>query len=119
MDDTQLLLHNIIEGIQERKGKKIVTIDLSAIDGPVSSYFVVCQGDSTTHVSSIADSIKEFVNKQIQVKPYAVDGYENSEWIVFDYGHILVHVFLREARDFYRLENLWSDAKLTNIPDIL
>lgn len=112
MDDTQLLLHNIVEGIKEKKGKKIVTIDMSAIEGTVFNYFVICEADSNTHVTAIADSVKDYVRKQIKVKPFASDGYENAQWIVFDYGDILVHIFQKEIREYYRLENLWSDAKI-------
>ena len=118
MTETQILLKNIIEGIQEKKGKKIVNIDLTKLEGLVYNYFVICEGDSTTHVSAIADSVKDYVRKNIKVKPFASDGYQNAQWIVFDYDDILVHVFLREIREFYRLENLWSDAKITEIPDI-
>ena len=118
MNETQLLLQTIVEGIQEKKGKKITIVDLSEFEGLVYSYFVVCEGDSTTQVSAVADSVKDYVRQKISVKPFAYDGYQNSQWIAFDYGEILVHVFLRETRDFYKLESLWSDAKLTNVPDI-
>ena len=119
MNDTKLLLHNIVEGIKEKKGKKIVTVDLSDLEGLVYNYFVICEGDSTTQVSAIADSVKDYVRKNSSVKPFATDGYQNSQWIVLDYGDILVHVFLREAREYYHLESLWSDAKITEIPDVL
>ena len=119
MNETKLLLQAIVEGIQEKKGKKITVVDLSELEGLVYSYFVICEGNSTTQVSSIADSIKDYVREKMRVKPFASDGYQNSQWVVLDYGEILVHVFLRETRDFYKLESLWSDAKLTDVPDIL
>jgi len=118
MTETQILLKNIIEGIQEKKGKKIVSINLSKLEGLVYNHFVICEGDSTTHVGAIADSVKDYVRKNIRIKPLASDGYQNAQWIVFDYGDILVHIFLRNAREFYRLESLWSDAQITEIPDI-
>ena len=119
MNETQSLLQTIVEGIQEKKGKKITVVDLSELEGPVYSYFVICEGNSTTQVSSIADSIKDYVREKIRIKPFATDGYQNAQWIVLDYGEILVHVFLRETRDFYKLESLWSDGKITDIPDVL
>jgi ribosome-associated protein len=119
MDETQSLLHSIVEGIQEKKGKKITVIDLSGIEGLVYSYFVICEGDSTTQVSSIADSVKDYVREKLRIKPVATDGYQNAQWIVLDYGAVLVHVFLKETRNFYKLESLWSDAQLTDVPDIL
>ena len=118
MTETQILLKNIIEGIQEKKGKKTLTIDLTKLEGLVYGYFVICEGDSTTHVNAIADSIKDYVRKNINIKPLASDGYQNAQWIVFDYGDVLVHIFLREIREFYSLESLWSDAKIIKIPDI-
>jgi ribosome-associated protein len=118
MDETQLLVKKIIEGIQEKKGKNIVDIDLSSLEGLVYSHFVICEGTSTTHVTAIADEIKEYVRKAIKVKPFATDGYQNAQWIVLDYGDVLVHVFLKETREFYKLESLWDDAKLTEIEDI-
>ena len=117
MTETQILLKNIIEGIQEKKGKKIVTIDLCQLEGLVYNHFVICEGDSTTQVSAIADSVKDYVQKNINIKPLASDGYQNAQWIVFDYGDVLVHVFLREAREFYCLESLWSDAKIMEIKE--
>lgn len=119
MNETQLLLENIIEGIREKKGKKIVNIDLSQIDGAGYRHFIICEADSTTHVAAIADSVRDYVRKEIQLKPYATDGYQNSQWIVFDYGDTLVHIFLKEIRLFYNLESLWSDAKMTEYPDVL
>ena len=111
------LLKNIIEGIQEKKGKRIVTIDLTKLEGLVYNYFVVCEGDSTTQVSAIADSVRDYVRKSAGEKPFASDGYQNAQWIVFDYGDVLVHIFLRETREFYSLESLWSDATITEIAD--
>ena len=119
MNETQSLLQAIVEGIQEKKGKKITIVDLSELEGLVYSYFVICEGNSTTQVSSIADSVKDYVREKLKIKPFASDGFQNSQWIVFDYGDILVHIFLKEIRDFYKLESLWSDGKITDIPDVL
>jgi ribosome-associated protein len=119
MDETEQLLDKIVEGIQEKKGEKIVTVDMSLLENYVCRYFVICQGKSNTHVSSIADSVKDYVRKQIQIKPFATDGYANAHWIAMDYGDIIVHVFQPEFRDFYRLESLWADAVITIVPDLL
>ena len=118
MDKTKQTLDKIVEGIQEKKGEKIVIVDMSKLENFTCSYFVICQGKSNTHVSSIADSIKDFTRNQIKVKPYAVDGYTNCQWIAMDYGNIIAHVFQPEFRDFYKLESLWADAEITEIPDI-
>lgn len=108
----------ITEGIQERKGKKITYIDLSDIESSPASHFIICQGTSTMQVSAIADSIRDYLLENAGIKPYNYDGYRNSQWIVIDYGDTLVHVFLPEVREMYNLEELWSDAPVTEIPDL-
>lgn len=108
----------IIEGIQERKGKKISYIDLSDIESAATSGFIICQGTSSMQVSAIADSVREYLLEHAGIKPYNYDGYRNSQWIVIDYGALLVHVFLPEVRELYNLEELWSDAPVTEIPDL-
>lgn len=112
------LTATIVEGIHERKGKKVTIIDLSSIDSASANKFIICQGTSTMQVSAIADSIREYVQKTIGVKPFNYDGYRNCQWIVIDYGDTLVHVFLPEFREFYNLEQLWNDAVITEIDDL-
>ena len=117
MKEKDLLVQKIVEGLQEKKGKKIVVADMTEIDEAAFQYFIICEGNSSTHVNSIADAMIDYVRKEAETKPFAHDGFQNSQWIAIDYGNILVHVFQPECRDFYKLEQLWADAKLTNIPD--
>ena len=109
------LIETIVEGIQERKGKSITRVDMTGIEWVATQHFIICTGTSTMQVSAIADSVREYVQEHAGVKPYNYDGYQNSQWIVLDYGTIYVHVFLPEYRDLYKLEQLWSDAKITDI----
>lgn len=118
MIETEQILDKIVEGVQERKGKRIVVVDMSDLQEAPCSYFVICEGDSSVHVNAIAESIKDWVRDGIAVKPYAVDGLENAEWVAMDYGYIIVHVFQRPVRAFYDIEHLWEDAKLTEIEDL-
>ena len=111
------ILPLIVEGIYERKGRKVTCVDMSSIDSAASRRFVICEGTSTQHVAAVADSIREYLQKKSGVKPYNYDGYANSQWIVIDYGDTMVHVFLPETRHLYKLEELWSDAIITNYPD--
>lgn len=111
-------INEIVEAITDRKGKKISLIDLNKIETAPAGNFVICQGSSTSQVSSIADSIRERLQKTLDVKPYNYDGYKNSQWIVIDYGDVMVHVFLPEFRDFYNLEELWNDATITYLKDL-
>ncbi|MDE6548986.1 MAG: ribosome silencing factor [Muribaculaceae bacterium] len=112
------MIKDIIEAIQDRKGRDITILDMSKVDGAPTGNFIICSGKSTTQVSSIADNVREEVQKKTGEKPINYDGYRNSQWIVIDYGDTMVHVFLPETREFYRLEELWNDAETTKIPDL-
>lgn len=119
MNLSNILIKKITEGIQEKKGKGIVVADLTSIEDTICSYFVICQGHSPNQVLAIVDSIKERVRDDLKERPASVDGERNNaQWVAMDYSDVLVHVFLPEARNFYDLEHLWADAKLTQIPDL-
>lgn len=108
----------IIDAIQDRKGKKITDIDFRGLESSPARSFIVCQGNSTSQVSAIADNIREEVRRKLDIKPFNYDGYRNSQWIVIDYGDVMVHVFLPDIREYYNIEDLWSDASLAEIPDL-
>ena len=114
-NDTSKLLQSIIDGIEEKKGIDIVKIDLTKIDYSESKYFVICQGNSTVQANSIAQSVEETVEKETGETAWHKDGYKNSIWILLDYGDVMVHVFQKDARAFYNIENLWADAKIEKI----
>ncbi len=118
MNETKKLIEQITEGIQDKKGKKIVIADLTQIDDTICKYFIICQGNSPSQVTAIVESVREFARKGANVKPYAIDGLRNAQWVAMDYADVLVHVFMPEAREFYNLETLWADARLTQIPDL-
>jgi len=108
---TESLVKLVIEGILKKKGKRIVTLNLSEIENSICSYFVICHGDSTTQTSAIGESIAEVVLENSGEKPLHKEGFENANWILLDYGDVIIHVFLESYRDMYRLEELWADAK--------
>lgn len=112
------VIKQIIEGIQDKKGKGTVVVDMLGLGNSVCDYFVICQGNSPTQVSAITDSIEDTVRINCGKKPYAVDGLRNSQWVAMDYGDILVHIFQPDVRKFYDIEHLWADARLTEIPDL-
>ena len=107
------LLNSIVEAAQNRKAKNIISLDLQQLDGAICSHFVICNTDSTTQVSAIADAIEEDVFNQLGQKVWRVDGKMNSLWVAMDYTDIIVHIFQTEMRDFYKLEELWADAPCT------
>ena len=111
MTENKELIQAIIEGAQEKKAHQIVHMDMSEIESAST-------GNSTQHVDAVADSIREYVEEKLGTRPYNYDGYQNSQWIVLDYGNVYVHVFLPEFRERYRLEELWADAVVTEIEDI-
>ncbi|HOH96369.1 MAG: ribosome silencing factor [Paludibacteraceae bacterium] len=118
MMTTKNLVNTIVGGIQEQKGLRIVTADLTKIPNTICKYLIICEGNSNTHVNSIALKTKDYVREHAKEKPIAMEGFENCEWIIADYGDIMLHIMQREPRAFYDLEHLWADAKLTEIADL-
>jgi ribosome-associated protein len=118
MVEIKNLVDTIIEGIQEKKGYKIIVADLTNINDTICKYLVICQGNSPSQVSAVAEEVSSYVRKNCGEKPIFIDGKNNAEWVVMDYADIIVHVFVPEARQHYDLEHLWADAKLTNIADL-
>ena len=114
--DTQEL---IIDAIRDRKGRAITIVDFDKIPGASARAFIITEGTSTTQVGALADHLRDRMLEDAGMKPFNSDGArENSEWVVLDYGDVWVHVFLPEARQRYKLEELWSDADITDIPDL-
>lgn len=118
MNETENLVQKIVEGLQEKKGKNIVTIDVSKHMGAVCKYYVICEGRTPTQISALYDSVWDYVRKETGEKPIGQDGQKNAQWIAVDYGTVIVHILLPELREFYQFENLWADAKITSIPDL-
>ena len=116
--NSEEIIKNIIDAIQDKKGKSITIADLRGLGSTICDYFIICQGNSPTQVSAITDSIWESLIDKCAHKPFAVDGQRNAQWVAMDYGEILVHIFLPDVRAFYDIEHLWADAKLTEIPDL-
>ncbi|MBD5220615.1 MAG: ribosome silencing factor [Muribaculaceae bacterium] len=118
MTSTQDIKELIIEGIRDRKGKGITVVDMTDIDTAATGCFIIAEGTSTTQTAAIAESVEELVRKSSGVKPYNVDGENAGDWVIMDYGDVWVHIFLPTVRTRYNLEELWSDAKITNLPDL-
>lgn len=111
------LLANIIKGIEDVKGADIDILDLREIENTVCDYFIVCNGNSNTQVVAISNAIQKAVSKELHEKPWHVEGLENAEWVLMDYVNIVVHIFQKHVREFYNIESLWGDAKITTIPN--
>lgn len=104
------LIETIVSAIQDKKGKDIVSLDLSGFDGAICSNFVVCNADSTTQVAAIADGIEEKVLETLGENPWRIEGKQSGLWVAIDYIDVVVHIFQTELRGYYKLEELWADA---------
>ena len=113
--NSDLLITEIIKGIEDVKGENISILDLRDIENTVCEYFIVCDANSNTQVNAISGSIQKKVSKSIKDKPWHVEGENNAEWVLIDYVNVVVHIFQKQVREFYDLESLWGDAKITNI----
>ncbi len=107
------LIALILHGIEEVKGLDINLLDLREIENTVCDYFIICNGTSNTHVNAIVNSVQKSVSKASKDKPWHIEGRENGEWVLLDYVNVVLHVFQPQAREFYDIEGLWGDAKMT------
>lgn len=115
--EKQQLLDKIIEAIQDTKGEDVRILDLSHIENSVADYFIVCSANSNTQVNAIAGNVEKKVRNELKDRPWHVEGAENAMWVLIDYVSVVVHVFQKHIREYYDIEDLWSDAKVTVIED--
>ena len=112
------LVEAIVQGMQDKKGKNIVVVDLSEIPDTICGYFVIATGGSPSQIQALVRSIGDKALEQVQQKPLAVDGLQHAQWVAMDYADVIVHIMLPEERAFYDIEHLWADAELTQVPDL-
>ena len=112
---TDDLLASIIKGIEDVKGLDIDILDLREIENSVCDYFIICNGNSNTQVNAIVSSVQKGVSKELKDKPWHIEGTDVGEWVLMDYVSIVVHVFQKHFREYYNIESLWGDAKITSI----
>jgi ribosome-associated protein len=104
------IFKTIVHAIQDKKGEKIVSLDLRKIPEAVADFFIICEAGSTTQVKAIADFVEHEVNKSCNELPYKHEGRQTLQWVIIDYVNVVIHVMLPESRRFYKLEDMWSDA---------
>jgi ribosome-associated protein len=104
------IFKTIIHAIQEKKGEKIVSLDLRKIPEAVADFFIICEATNNTQLKAIADSVEYEVKKTCGELPYKHEGRQAEQWIIVDYVNVVVHVMLPEPRKFYNLEDMWSDG---------
>ena len=110
-------IETIAQAMLDKKAQKVISLDLKSVGSNITDFFVICNADSHNQVTAIADNIEKEMYEQHNIKVGRQQGRENSFWIILDYFDIVVHIFQTEYRDFYRLEELWADAELTEYND--
>ncbi|MFC2128631.1 ribosome silencing factor [Bacteroidota bacterium] len=109
-DDTTRLVETIVDGAKKKKGEEIISLNFNNIENSICKYFIICHADSNIQVNAIADSIEKKVKEDLNERVWQKGGYENSFWIILDFVDVVVHIFQKEYRDFYKLEDLWADT---------
>jgi len=116
--ETEILVAEIVKGLEKKKGKNIVSLDLRGISNSVADFYVVCGGDSNTHVNALSGSVEVEVQKALDDKPWHIEGTSNGEWVLMDYVNVVVHIFQREQREHYNIEGLWADAVVKEYDEV-
>ncbi len=112
------LCQSAVRGMQEKKASDIVVLDLQDVKNAIADYFIICTGNSDTHINAIAEAVVEEVKKATFTDAGHLEGKTNREWILIDYMDVVVHVFNKDKRAYYDLENLWGDATLIKVDDM-
>ena len=115
--DSDKLADVVVRGMQEKKASDIVVLNLKDLKNAVADYFIICSASSDTQIDAIARSVEEEVEKLTGQNPWQTEGRMNREWVLLDYVDVVVHVFLRDRRKFYALEELWGDARITYVEE--
>ena len=115
--DSEELSRLVVQGMQEKKALDIILMDLKQVKNAIADYFVICTGNSDTQLDAICESVEETVFKSSKINPWHLEGKENKEWILLDYVEVVAHVFQKERRSFYEIEELWADANATHIDE--
>lgn len=116
--DLNEITNLIIDSIQDIKGKNILKLDLRHLDDAPTDYFIICEGESSTQVNGIASNVVKRLKYEADIRPSHIEGREFSKWVLVDYFNIVVHVFYPETRQFYEIEDLWADAKITEYENL-
>ncbi|WP_312074821.1 ribosome silencing factor [Chryseobacterium sp.] len=115
--EKQQLIDKIVEAIQDVKGEDVMIFDLTKIENSVAETFIICSGNSNTQVSALAGAIEKKVRNDLKDRPWHVEGTENAMWVLVDYVTVVVHIFQKQVREYYDIEELWGDAVITKIED--
>jgi ribosome-associated protein len=115
--DSDTLADIVVRGMQDKKASDIVVMNLKDLKNSIADYFIICSANSDTQIDAIARSVEEEVEKASGENPWQTEGRTNREWVLLDYVDVVVHIFLRDRRQFYALEELWGDAEISYVED--
>ncbi len=116
--DSALLSNMVVEAIQDKKGEKIIKLDLRNIEEAVADYFIICEASNPVQVRAIAENVAESVKETVNERPLGMEGLNTGNWALVDFFNVVVHVFLSPVREMYQLEELWGDAESTEYEDL-
>ena len=111
------LLSAAVKALDSKKGADITAL-LTRDQTTLADYFVLCTGTSSTQVRALADAVEEALSR-LGEEPHHIEGHRGGTWTLLDYSAVVVHIFTQEAREFYALERLWSDASPVDLDKIL
>ena len=110
-NESTVLAQLAAQAIETKKGEDVRILDLRKIHGAPAEMFVIASGNVPSHVSALSDTVFETVKKATGLNPHKIEGYQNAEWILMDYFDVVIHIFQKDKRSFYRLDELWSDGE--------
>lgn len=105
-----------VRAAESKKATDIVVLDLTGVTS-FADYFVVCTGANSRQVQAISDEVGLRLKQEAGEQPISIEGYNQAEWVLADYGDLLIHIFSPRAREYYGLERLWRNAKTVGIPE--
>ena len=114
--DSSKLIETIAEALFERKAEDVTVIDIRGVT-TLADYFVVCHANADVQIKAIADNVLDKTREDLGEKAWRKEGLETRRWVVLDYVNVVVHIFMKDQREFYKLENMWNDAEITHLED--
>jgi len=115
VDISDRLEELVVRGMLEKKAQEITILDLTKVSNAVASFFIICSGSSDTQLEAVMESVEDEVYENTEMRPWQREGKSGKEWILLDYGDVVVHIFKKDRRAFYALEELWGDAKIIKV----
>ncbi len=109
--ESEVLARLAAQALEEKKADDVRILDLRKVHDAPSEYFVIASGNVPSHVSALSDQVFEIIKKATGLNPHKIEGYQNAEWILMDYFDVVIHIFQKDKRNFYRLDELWSDGE--------